>query len=112
MLRAGDILRVDFGLAVGSEAGLVHYAVLLTANEVLSRSPNTIQIVPVTSNTRRRRPGDVSVDMLPVESVAESDLITTVSLAARADAVVHGNVGPVVLAQIRSVVADLLDLPS
>ena len=112
ILHSGDILRIDFGLPVGSEAGLIHFAVVLTANEVLSRSPNTIQVVPVTSNTRRRRPGDVTVDALPVQSVAESDLITTVSLAARADALIHGNVGPVAVAQIRSVVADLLDLPA
>lgn len=108
-MRSGDLLRIDFGFPLGSEAGLIRPAVVVGSDIVLHSFANTVTVVPLTT-TLRARPSDVIVDDREVErlSVAECHLITTVSSRAVVDTI--GNVGPVILAQIRSVLSDLLDI--
>ncbi len=111
-MQAGDIVTADFGVPLGSEAGLVRPAVVVSANAYLSRGVVTVTVVPVTGTTARRYSSDVALDDhgVGISGVAQCRLVTTISTYAVVDTG-HENVGPVTLAQIRSVIADLLDLP-
>lgn len=113
-MQAGDVVRVDFGVPQGSEPGIVRPAVVLTADNVLRAHPRTVHVVPLTSNIRRNFPTDVVLDdEVAQPSAAQVHLCTVISTARIADAATAGaeNVGPLHLAQMRSVLADLLDLP-
>ena len=50
MLTSGDIIELDLGAPSGREAGFP--AVVLTAQRILERQPNVIQVVPLTTTTR------------------------------------------------------------
>jgi mRNA interferase MazF len=39
MLTSGDVIRVDLGTPVGSEAGMVRPVVVVTAQRILEHSP-------------------------------------------------------------------------
>jgi mRNA interferase MazF len=110
-MRAGEVIRVDFGAPAGSEPGFVRPAVLVSADVVLAHGPRTVHVVPITSNTARRYPTDVIVEAsgLTRGSVAQSHLCTVISTTRVVEREL-GDVGAVALAQIRSVLADLLDI--
>lgn len=112
MLRAGDVVHLDLGLPTGSEAGLLRPAIVVTAGRVLVGEPNVVQVVPVT-NTIRSSGAEVVIEPdehngLPQRSSAQCQHIRSVAVAR----VRHraGEVGPVVLAEIRETLALLLDL--
>ncbi|HQZ35608.1 MAG TPA: type II toxin-antitoxin system PemK/MazF family toxin [Ilumatobacteraceae bacterium] len=111
-MNAGDIVSVDFGTPIGSEPGFTRPAMVVTADLVLSGSPRTVHVVPITSNTTRRLPTEVEISgtSLALPSVAQAHLCTVVSVE-RLVGRTESNVGAVQLAQVRSVLADLLDLP-
>ncbi|CAN5849683.1 hypothetical protein BH24ACT15_BH24ACT15_31900 [soil metagenome] len=52
MPSSGDVVRVDLGTPVGSEAGMVRPVVVLTAQRVLEHSPTVVQGVPLTTTVR------------------------------------------------------------
>ncbi len=110
-MQAGDVIQVDFGLPIGSEPGFKRPAVVVSADVVLTHLPRTLHVVPITSNVARRYPTDVRVDATGLirESVAQSHLCTVIS-ASRVVESELGHVGAVALAQIRSVIADLMDI--
>ncbi len=113
MLTSGDVVDLDLGNPHGREAGFLHPAVLVSAQRILDGAPNVVQIVPLTSSTRGF---GSEVEVLPepdngllIVSSAQCQHIRAVSptrvLRNR------GNVGPVVLGQIRETLALILDLP-
>lgn len=110
-MRAGDVLRVDFGIPTGSEAGFERPAVVVTADGVLAHSPRTVHVVPVTSKVERSLPTEVIVSAsgLALDSAAQCHLCTAIGVE-RLVGTDYGNVGPAALAQLRSIVADLLDI--
>jgi mRNA-degrading endonuclease toxin of MazEF toxin-antitoxin module len=110
-VRAGDVLRVDFGVPIGSSPGFQRPAVVVTADAVLRPGQPTFHVVPITSNVEREYRSDVSVDAagLSAPSVAQCHLLAVVAAEQVLDEDL-GNVGAVALAQIRSVIADLLDI--
>jgi mRNA interferase MazF len=112
MLTSGDVVFLDLGLPVGREAGFEHPAIVVTAQRILERQSSVIQIVPMTS-TIRPFATEVIVEPdlsngLVVRSAAQCQHIRAVS-AARAGSAA-GNVGPVILEQIREVLATILDI--
>jgi len=111
-MRAGDVVEVDFGTPTGSEPGFMRPAVIVTADLVLQSGPRTIRVVPITGNTSRSLPTEivVSASGLAQPSAAQCHLCTVVS-AERVTAGGDGSVGAAALAQIRSVLGDLLDIP-
>jgi mRNA-degrading endonuclease toxin of MazEF toxin-antitoxin module len=110
-MLAGDIIRVDFGVPRRSEAGLVHYAVVVSANNTLVAGPRTVQLVPLTTNATRNYPSELPLETpLPVVSIAQCHLLTTIDLVARVDDIDYGNVGAQQLRQIRDLLATLLDI--
>ncbi len=110
-MQAGDLVEVDFGIPAGSEPGFRRPAVVITADAVLEAEPRTVHVVPVTTNVRRDFLAEVRlVDSgLEHESAAQCHLCTVVSVERLGPT--NGAIGPVALAQIRSVVGDLLDIP-
>jgi mRNA interferase MazF len=111
-MLAGDVITVDFGIPRGSGPGFEHPAIVVTADLVVTHRPRTFHVVPVTSNVRRAMATDVPVDAdgLDENSVAQCHLLTVTETERVKDDGGRGNVGPVTLAQLRSVIADLLDL--
>lgn len=112
MLTSGDVVRLDLGTPIGSEAGLMRPAVVITAQRVLAQGPRVVQVVPLTTTIREWAsevtvPPDVAAG-LQRESAAQCQHLRAVSTA-RVVAPL-GNVGPVLLQQIRETVAVLLDL--
>lgn len=113
MPNSGDIVDLDLGLPVGREAGFVHPAIVVTAQHVLDESPTVIHVVPLTTTLRQFR-SEVRVDpdvanLLAETSAAQCQHVRSVSV--QRVAAQRGNVGPVVLTQIREAIALLLDLP-
>ena len=111
-MRAGDIITVDFGIPTGSGPGFERPAIVVTADLVVAQMPRTFHVVPVTSNVQRAMATDVPVDGvgLDTNSVGQCHLLTVAEIERVKDDGGRGNVGPVVLAHLRSVIADLLDL--
>jgi mRNA interferase MazF len=112
MLTSGDVVRLDLGIPTGSEAGLVRPGVVVTAQRVLSQSPRVVHVVPLTS-TIRGYASEVTVAAdastgLDVDSAAQCQHIRAVATERVAGTL--GNVGSLVLAQIRETLAVLLDL--
>ena len=85
---------------------------MVTADLIVSYMPRTFHVVPVTSNVHRAMATDVPVDGDGIDknSVGQCHLLTVVEIERVKDDGGRGNVGPVALAQLRSVIADLLDL--
>lgn len=112
MPTSGDLVEVDLGVPAGSEAGLRRPAVVVTADRVLVHRPSVVQLIPLTSTVRGYAtevtvPADPGTG-LEVDSAAQCQHIRAVA-AQRIDRTL-GNVGPVLLGQVRDTIATLLDL--
>jgi len=104
-MQAGDILRCDFGTPARGEPGFVRPAIVITSDDVLEFRQHAIVVVPCTT-TKRGWLSEVDVAGF---GVAQAHLPTTLSV----DRVVEAtgtNIGPVVLRQIRELIADLIGL--
>lgn len=112
MLTPGDVVDLDLGMPSGSEAGLRRPAVVVTAARVLRGGPNVVQVVPL---TRTIRPSVVEVVVDPDElnrlearSSAQCQHVRSVATSR-----IHertGNIGPVLLSEVRETLALLLDM--
>jgi mRNA interferase MazF len=114
MLNSGDIVELDLGLPEGREAGLRRPAVVATAQRILEASPSIVQVVPLTT-TVRGFGSEILVEPdgsngLDRATAAQCQHVRAVSVG-RIDRVL-GNVGGVVLAQIRETLGLILDIPS
>ncbi len=111
-MHAGDVVEVDFGVPEGSEPGFVRPAVVITADLILAAGPRTLHVVPITSNTSRSLPTEVPVSASGLDrpSVAQCHLCTVISTQ-RVTPRDAGSIGAAGLAQVRSVLADILDIP-
>ena len=106
-MNFGDIVTVDFGNPIGSEAGFSRPAVIATADAFLRFRPSTVFVVPLTS-TPRAFPSHVAVEpdegnSLDVPSYALVEQLRAVAVERCSPS--RGNVGPVVSHQILDVLA-------
>ena len=113
MLNSGDVVALDLGTPRGSEAGARHPGIVTTAQRILDAPPSVLRLVPLTSAARGFS-SEVEIEPddrngLGHMSVAQCQHIRTVS-ADRVEQVV-GNVGPVLLSQIRGTLGLILDIP-
>ena len=112
MLNSGDVVDLDLGPPEGREAGFRHPAVIVSAQRVLDGGPTVIQIVPMTSTVRNfGSEVDIRADIdngLTQHSVAQCQHIRAIS--PNRVLAVRGNVGNLVVRQIRETLAVLLDL--
>lgn len=112
MLTPGDVVELDLGTPAGSEAGLQRPAVVVTAGRVLRGGPNVVQVVPLTSAIRARG-SEIVVE--PAEANGLAGACSAQCQHIRSVAVTRirattGNVGPVVLDELRETLAILLDV--
>lgn len=112
MRRCGDVQLADLGEPQGREAGFARPVVIATAQLVLDQAPSVVQVVPLTSRIRGYR-SEVTIEPDPANgleavSAAQCQHIRAIAVERLADPI--GNVGPEVLAQVREILADLLDL--
>lgn len=111
MLTPGDIVELDLGVPAGSEAGLRRPAIVVTAGRVLTGGPNVIQVVPL---TRTIRQSAVEVLIEPDEGNRLADPSSAQCQHVRSVATTRiqrrvGNVGPLILSEVRETLALLLD---
>ena len=113
MRTSGDVVDLELGTPEGREAGFGHPAVLVTAQRILDADPSVIHVVPLTTTLRgfhsEVEVGPDTDNGLAARSAAQCQHLRAVS-PGRVSAV-RGNVGATVLAQIREVIAVILDLP-
>lgn len=112
MLTPGDIVELDLGTPAGSEASLRRPAIVVTAARVLRGGPKVVQVIPLTRAIRTSTT-EVLIDPdedngLRTRSSAQCQHVRSVATTR-----IHertGNVGPVVLTEVRETIALLLDL--
>ncbi len=104
-MRAGDVVRCDFGTPARGEPGFVRPAIVVTSDDVLEFRQHAIVVVPCTT-TRRGWLSEVDVAGF---GVAQAHLPTTLSVD-RVVEVTESNIGRVALRQIRELIADLIGL--
>ena len=104
-MRAGDVVRCDFGTPARGEPGFVRPAIIVTSDDVLEFRQHAIVVVPCT-NTRRGWLSEVDIAGF---GVAQAHLPTTISVD-RVTETTDTNIGPVALQQIRELLHDLLGL--
>ena len=112
MLTPGDVVELDLGMPAGSEAGLGRPAVVVTAARILRGGPNVVQVVPLT-RTIRTSSTEVLIDpdednRLAARSSAQCQHVRSVATTRIQERT--GNVGRVVLNEVRETLALLLDL--
>ena len=104
-MRAGDVVRCDFGTPARGEPGFVRPAIIVTSDDVLEFRQHAIAVVPCTT-TRRGWLSEVDIAGF---GVAQAHLPTTISVD-RVVETTDTNIGPVALQQIRELLHDLLGL--
>lgn len=113
MPTSGDVVDLDLGIPEGREAGFRHPAVLVTAQRILASGPSVVHVVPLTTTLRGFHSEIViladEANGLGRVSAAQCQHLRAVS--PRRILAIRGNVGGAALAQIREMVAVILDLP-
>ena len=111
-LHAGDLVAVDLGVPIGSEAGFVRPAVIVSAAGFLRPSLRTLIVVPCSTH-QRGAPSHVALVPDPLNGLtaatwAQVEHIRSIGRTRCVDRV--GNVGAVALAQMREIIALLVGL--
>ncbi|MFZ1287920.1 MAG: type II toxin-antitoxin system PemK/MazF family toxin [Candidatus Phosphoribacter sp.] len=112
MLTPGDVVELDLGIPAGGEAEVRRPAIVVTAARILRGGPKVVQVVPLT-RTIRTSSTDVLIDpdennQLVARSSAQCQHLRSVATTRIQE--LTGNVGPVVLNEVRDTLALLLDL--
>ena len=112
MLTQGDVVALDLAMPSGNEAGLRRPAIVVTAQRVLRGGPNVVQVVPLT-RTSRQSSTEVIIEPDEDNWLGEPSSAQCQHVRSVATTRIHertGNVGPVVLGEVRETLALLLDL--
>jgi mRNA interferase MazF len=112
MLMPGDVVELDLGMPAEGEAGLRRPAIVVTAARVLRGEPNVVQVVPLT-RTARTSSTEVLIDPDEANRLVSRSSAQCQHMRSVATTRIHertGNVGPVVLTEVRETLALLLDL--
>lgn len=104
-MNRGDIVEVDFGTPIGSEAGFRRPGIVIVADSFLRFRPSTLFVVPLTS-TKRDFPSHIEIgpdelNELTVTSFAQVEQMRAVSAARCSEPL--GNVGEATTRQILEV---------
>lgn len=112
-MNAGDIVAVDFGTPIGSEAGFLRPSVVVTADAFLRFRPTAIFVVPLTS-TRRGFPSHVEI--VPdadngLERTSWALVEQLRAVAVERCGTPSGNVGPTINPQLLDILAMITGMP-
>lgn len=108
-----DIVTVDFGTPIGSEAGFRRPAIITTADPFLRLRPSTVFVVPLTT-TPRTFPShiDVEPDELNGLTAPSCALVEQMrAVAVQRCSPSAGNVGPAIAHQILDVLGMITGMP-
>lgn len=112
MLTPGEVVELDCGAPTGSEAGLLRPVIVVTARRILRGGPNVVQVVPLTRSIRRSSTEVLvkpdAANQLTAPSAAQCQHVRSVAVSRIV--ATTGNVGPVVLGEVRETIALLIDL--
>lgn len=111
-MNTGDVVAVDFGTPLGSEAGFVRPAVVVSADAFLRFRPTTVFVVPLTS-THRTFPSHVEItpDASNGREMVSCALVEQMRAVAIERCIqTNGNVGPVVTHQILDVLSMIVGI--
>ena len=97
LMRAGDIVRVDFGTPARGEPGFVRPAIVITSDDVLEYRQHAIVVVPCTTVER----GWMTEVQISGLGVAQAHLPTTISVD-RIVSTAGTNVGPMTFSRYGS----------
>jgi len=110
---SGDVVDLDFGRPEGREAGFRHPGIVVTAQRVLNAQPSVLHVVPLTTTIRSFHSEIViepdAVNGLETVSAAQCQHLRAISPCRILT--VRGNIGAVMLGQVREALAVILDLP-
>jgi mRNA interferase MazF len=109
----GDVVEIDFGTSIGSEAGVVRPAVIATADAFLRIRPTTVFVVPLTS-TKRTFPSHVEIepdDTNQLDTLSYALVEQMRAVATERCSAPTGNVGAAVSSQITDVLAMIIGMP-
>lgn len=113
MPTSGDVVDLDLGVPEGLEAGFRHPAIVITAQRILNAEPSVVHVVPLTTTIRAFHSEIViepdAANGLDGVSAAQCQHLCAIS--PRRILTVGGNVGEVMLGQVREALAVILDLP-
>jgi mRNA interferase MazF len=112
-MNSGDVVTVDFGVPLGSEAGFVRPGVVVTADAFLRFRPTTVFVVPLTS-TARSFPSHVEIAANERNRLANTSHACVEQLRAVAlerCTPTGGNVGPAVTHQLLDILAMITGMP-
>src|SRR5690554_3980286 len=107
MPTSGDVVDIELGVPEGREAGIRHFAVLVTAQRILDASPNVVHVVPLTSTIRSFH-SEIVIEPDPSNGISRTSAAQCQHIRAVAPQRLvgaRGNVGGAVLAQIRETIA-------
>ena len=112
-MNAGDIVEVDFGVPIGSEAGFRRPAIVVTADAFLRLRPTTVFLVPLTS-TRRSFPSHIEIEpdrtnQLQTTSFAPVEQLRAIAVERCGSPT--GNVGQAIVHQILDILAMITGMP-
>jgi mRNA interferase MazF len=110
---SGDVVDLDVGVPEGREAGFRHPAILVTAQRILDAHPTVVHVVPITTTIRRFHSEIVIApdDENGLAEVSAAQCQHVRAISPRRILGVRGNVGAVLLGQLRETIAVILDLP-
>ena len=112
-MNFGDVVAVDFGVPLGSEAGFLRPGVVLTADAFLRFRPATVFVVPLTT-TPRSFPSHVEVvadEANGLRSVSFALVEHLRAVATERCSSSTGNLGPAVSQQLLDIVAMITGMP-
>ena len=112
MPSSGDVVELDLGMPEGHEAGFRHPAVLVTAQRILDETPSVVHVVPLTTTVRWFHSEIVLEpdDENGLEHVSAAQCQHVRAISPHRIHSVRGNVGAMVLRQLRETIAVILDL--
>jgi len=112
-MNFGDVIGVDLGTPVGSEAGFLRPAVVCTADAFLRFRPATVIVAPITS-TRRTFPSHIEVEPDLQNGLAQISYILVEQLRTVSYdrcSPTSGNVGAAAAHQITDIIAMIVGIP-
>ena len=112
-MNLGDVVTVDFGIPVGSEAGFRRPGVVVLADSFLRLRPSTVFVVPLTF-TRRAFPSHVEIAADPSNGLQHTSWALVEQLRAVAVercGVAVGNIGPAACHQLLDLLRMITDMP-
>jgi mRNA interferase MazF len=112
-MNFGDIVEIDFGTPIGSEAGFLRPAVIVTADAFLRFRPTSVFAVPLTSRARSF-PSHVEIHPDAKNGLASTSCALVEQLRAVSTercGAPSGNVGAVVTHQVLDILAMITGMP-